>query len=84
MPANFIITIVAILIIVLVLKVVVKSTKILVGVLVNSLIGAVILWILGLMSVPVTINWWSALLAGALGVPGVILVLILQLVLKIG
>jgi len=79
MIRNFVITLIAVFIIVLIVKIFIKSTKVLTGILINSVVGAIILWALGLMDVPVTITWWSALLTGIFGIPGLIVVLILQL-----
>ena len=43
---------------------------------VNSLIGAFMLWIVSLFGVAVKINIISSLVAGVLGVPGVILIIL--------
>ncbi len=45
----------------------------------NSIVGAVILWILSLIGVPVQIHFLSALIAGLFGLPGVIAVVIYYL-----
>jgi len=41
----------------------------------NSLVGAFCLWVVTLFGVPVKINIVSALVAGTLGLPGVLLVI---------
>ncbi len=66
-------------IVLLILKVLGKSMKILIGVLVNALIGFVVLTVLKLIGLGVAVNWISALIVGLLGVPGLIIVLVLQL-----
>jgi inhibitor of the pro-sigma K processing machinery len=51
----------------------------------NGIIGGIVLWVLnlvgGLIGVTVAINPVTALLVGFLGIPGVILVLLLQFIL---
>ncbi|WP_313995354.1 pro-sigmaK processing inhibitor BofA family protein [uncultured Selenomonas sp.] len=42
----------------------------------NSIVGAVILWVINLLGVGIEITFLKALVAGIFGVPGVILVLI--------
>ncbi len=44
----------------------------------NSLMGAVMLWVINLFGAGVEITFVKALLAGVLGVPGVIIVLLLN------
>jgi len=52
----------------------------------NGIIGGIMLWVLnlvgGVFGVTVTINPITALIAGFLGIPGVILILLLQYLLK--
>ena len=67
-------------IVLLVLKLLGKSVKTLIGILVNAIIGFIVLWVLSLIGVPVSVNWISSLIVGLLGVPGLVIVLILQLV----
>ena len=83
MLLNIVLFVVAVAIILLILKVIGKSVKTLVGVLVNALIGFIVLFVLQLIGMPVTVDWLSALIVGILGIPGLIIVLILQLGLKI-
>lgn len=42
----------------------------------NSIAGAIILWVISLFGVPIKINIISALIAGAFGVPGVVLIVL--------
>ena len=44
----------------------------------NSLMGAVMLWVINLFGAGVEITFVKALIAGVLGVPGVIIVLLLN------
>ena len=76
--------VVIIAIILLILKLIGKSMKIIWSVLVNAIVGFIVLFILNLIpGINLAINWWSGLLVGAFGIPGVILVVILQLVLGV-
>ena len=65
--------------IVIVLKVLGKSVKMLTSIVVNSIIGAIVLFVLHIFIPEIVVSWWAALITGFLGVPGVILVVILQL-----
>ena len=69
---------VAIILVVLVVKILGKSLKIIFGVLANALIGGVIIWLLNLLGFGIALNYVTALLVGFLGIPGVVIVLILQ------
>ena len=66
-------------IVVVVIKMLSVPFKILKGLIVNSLTGALILWLVSLLGNPlglaVNINIISALIAGTLGIPGVLLIL---------
>ena len=42
----------------------------------NSIVGAIILWVINLFGVGIKITFLKALIVGILGIPGVILVLI--------
>lgn len=75
--------IVVVAIVLLVLKLLGKSVKTLVGILINALIGFIVLFVLNAIGVPVSVNWISSLIVGLLGVPGLIIVLVLQLVFHI-
>ena len=79
MVGSIVTFIVAVAIVLLILKVLGKSVKFLIGVLVNAAIGFIVLFLLNLLGLGVAVNWISALIVGFLGVPGLILVLILQL-----
>ena len=60
-------------------KLVALPFKILWKLISNSVVGAVVLWVLSLIGVPVQINFFSALVAGLFGLPGVIAVVIYYL-----
>ena len=63
----------------------VMPVKFLLRLLYNGIIGGIMLWILnlvgGFFNVQVAINPVTALIAGFLGIPGVLLILILQYIL---
>ena len=44
----------------------------------NSIVGAVLLWVVNLFGAGVDITFLKALIAGVLGVPGVIIVLLMN------
>jgi len=67
----------------LVLKLLGKSLKLIVGILINALVGFIVLTVLKAIGLGVAINWISALIVGLLGIPGLIIVLALQLGLQI-
>ena len=74
-------TVVAVILVLLIAKILFKSTKAIVGFLINTVIGFVILWVLNtLFHVGIVVNWVTAAIVGLFGVPGLIVVLILQFV----
>lgn len=81
MVASIVTFAVALAIMLIILKIMGKSIKFLTAILINSLVGALILYLLH-MFVPAvaSISWWSALITGFFGVPGIILVIVLQLI----
>jgi inhibitor of the pro-sigma K processing machinery len=64
-------------------KLIFKSIKIVWKVIINALIGGAAIWLLNLFGVGIHVNWITALLVGFLGIPGVIVVLILQYVFSV-
>lgn len=70
---------VALAIILLILKIMGKSIKLLTSILINSIIGGIILYVLHIFIPGISVSWLSAIIVGFLGIPGVILVAILQL-----
>ena len=78
---SLIVFVIALAVILLVLKLVGKSIKILWGVLINSIVGFIVLTILKAVGLGIEIDLLSALLTGLLGIPGLLIVLVIQLVL---
>ena len=74
---NIIFFAIAVFAVVLVLKLLGKSMKVVLGVLVNALVGGLIIWLLNILGLGITLNWLTALIVGVLGIPGVIIVLII-------
>ena len=75
--------IIGILVLFVILKILALPMKIIVKFLINAVIGVVVLYVLNLLGVGLVINWITALIVGFLGVPGVIIVAILQFVLHL-
>ena len=73
----------AVILVVFLLKVVFKVSINVIGFLVNSLIGAVIIWALNLFGLGVPITWLTSAIVGLLGVPGVLIVLAMKFLFKI-
>ena len=74
---NIIFFAIAVFAVVLVLKLLGKSMKDVLGVLVNALVGGLIIWLLNILGLGIALNWLTALIVGVLGIPGVIIVLII-------
>ena len=72
--------IVALVIVLLLAKLLFKTTKAIVGFLVNAVIGYIILYVLNWFGLGITLNWVTAAIVGFFGIPGIIIVLLLQFV----
>ena len=79
MIPSIITFVIALAVVLIVLKVLGKSVKMLTSILINSVIGAIVLYVLHIFIPEIVVSWWAALITGFLGIPGVILVVILQL-----
>lgn len=73
----------SVIVVVFLFKFVFKVSVGVIGVLINSLIGAAILYILNMFGLKIEINWFTSIIVGALGIPGVVLLVILKLVFKV-
>lgn len=80
---EFIPYIIAVLVVFVVLKILTLPMKIIIKVLINSIIGGVIIFGLSLIGIGITLTWVKAAIVGLLGIPGVVIVLIMQFVFKI-
>ena len=65
-----------------VLKIISFPIKRIIQLVINAIIGGVLLYIINIFGASIgftlDISWWSALIVGVLGVPGVIIVAIIQ------
>lgn len=77
---NFLIYVVAIVILMVVLKILTFPIKLIGKILVNSIIGGILLYVLAKVGIFMVITWWSLLLTGILGIPGVIIAVILTMI----
>lgn len=68
---------------VILLKFVFKVSIGIVGVLFNSLVGAAILFVLNLLGLNIQINWFTSIIVGFLGIPGVVILVLLKLIFKV-
>ena len=59
-------------------KIISLPMKILWKMITNSIVGAVLLWVVNLFGAGVQITFIKALVAGVLGVPGIIIVLLMK------
>ncbi|HIZ10315.1 MAG TPA: pro-sigmaK processing inhibitor BofA family protein [Candidatus Borkfalkia avicola] len=67
---------------IVVLKLFKVSFRTIVKVAVNAAVGIALIFLLNLIpNVAIPVNWWTALVSGIFGVPGVIVLLILNFVL---
>lgn len=70
---------IALAVVLIILKILGKSVKLLGSIVVNSIVGAIVLCVLHIFIPEITFSWLAALIVGCLGIPGVILVAVLQL-----
>lgn len=68
----------AIFVLVVVLKILTFPIRLICKFIVNSVIGGILLYFLAKVGIFMAITWWSILLTGILGVPGVVLAIILS------
>lgn len=75
--------IIGIAILFIVLKILSMPMKIIIKFLINALVGGVVIYVLNLLGVGLVLNWITSLIVGIFGIPGVIIVAILQFVLHV-
>lgn len=80
---HFLPFVIGVLVLFIILKILSMPMKLIIKFLINALIGGVVLYVLNLFGVGIVINWITALIVGFLGIPGVIIVAILQFVLHV-
>lgn len=62
----------------LIAKIVAIPMKLLWKLVTNSIVGAIMLWVVNLFGAGIEITFIKALIAGVLGIPGVVIVLIMN------
>lgn len=75
---SFLITI---FLLILVLKIIALPFKIIIKFVINSIIGGIVLAILAFFGIGITIYWWTVVLTGLLGVPGLVIAVIITILL---
>lgn len=67
----------------LILKILALPIKLIIKLLVNGVIGGIIIFIINLIGAAfnfaLPLEWWSAILVGILGIPGAIILVLIQL-----
>ena len=67
----------------IVLKIISFPIRKIIGLIINAIVGGVLLYIINIFGASIgftlDITWWTALIVGILGIPGVIIVAIIQL-----
>lgn len=65
------------------LKIVLKVSINILGFLINSFVGAVVIWILNLIGLGIPITWLTSTIVGLFGVPGVLIILAMKFLFKV-
>lgn len=84
MNLQFILTFVAALIVLyIILKILSLPLKLILKLVINGFIGGLIIWVINLIGASfgfaITLNWITALIVGILGIPGAVILAILQI-----
>ena len=77
---RYLMFIAAIFVLIVVLKILTFPIRLICKFIVNSVIGGILLYFLAKFGIFMAITWWSILLTGILGVPGVVLAIILSFI----
>ena len=72
-----------VLILFIILKILALPMKLIIKFVINAVIGGIIIYGLSFLGIGIVINWITTLIVGFLGIPGVIIVEILQFVFHI-
>ncbi len=70
-----------VLVLIVVLKILALPLKLIKAIIINSILGGIVLFLLTLIGVTIALSWWGYVLIGLFGVPGVIVLLILNVIL---
>lgn len=80
---SFVTFIIGVLVLFLILKLLALPMKLIIKFVINAVIGGIIIYGLSFLGIGIVINWITTLIVGFLGIPGVIIVAILQFVFHI-
>ena len=73
----------AILVLFLILKILALPIKLIIKLVINGVIGGAIIWVINLIGAGfgfvITLNWFTAILVGIFGIPGAIVLALLQI-----
>ena len=64
---------------IIVLKILTFPLKVVIKFVINSVVGGIVLGIFALFGIIVTIEWWTVLLTGLFGIPGVFIGLLITM-----
>ena len=80
---TFLPFVIAVAVLFIVLKLLAMPMKLIIKLVINAVVGYVVIYVLNLFGVGMVLNWITSLIVGFLGIPGVIIVAILQFVFHI-
>ncbi len=73
--------IIGIILLIIVLKILTLPLKIIMKFVFNSILGGIILYILAFFGIFVNIEWWTVVLTGLFGVPGLVCAVLITIIL---
>ena len=69
---NIVSFLIGIVILIVVLKIISLPFKLIMKFIINSIIGGIILFALGYFGIGIVVYWWTVLLTGLFGIPGLV------------
>ncbi len=63
----------------IVLKIISLPMKIIGRLIINSILGFALIFVLGLLGITVALSWWGYLVVGLFGIPGVIFIVLFSM-----
>lgn len=69
----------AIAILILVLKILTFPFKVIIKFVINSILGGLAICVLAFFGIGIAINWWTVVLTGLLGIPGLVVAIIISM-----
>ena len=76
---NIISFLITIAVLIIVLKILTFPFKLIMKFVINSIIGGIVIFILSFLGIGIVIKWWTIILTGLLGVPGVVISLFISM-----